>query len=318
MKIIINFAIIICSVSSVYSKQYVLGTDFGENTIDILVTEPSGEVSTIWVCSDLQSGVWTRLWNGDGIITEVISTGNPVDAQEKIYTVSNLWDSAVFVMAPFLEDEPLVLTNDLTVGSRGEEVAMLQAWLSNAGFLDLGDGPYGYFGSSTQSALANFQDSVGIVPSVGYFGPITRSYIASMTPHVAYQLVSTETSSPYEEGDLGLFRFEFEISNFTDEDIYIPKRVSESTIEIVGPSNNQSPAIYLDSYNAEDIGEYYRVRVNQTVDFQLIVAVTVDNTGFYSTTLRGISWSCTASTENQSLTIANSTTDSIFIVGTNL
>lgn len=68
-------------------------------------------------------------------------------------------------------------TRSLTVGSRGADVTELQTTLAAAGFLTVS--PTGYFGSLTKRALAQWQASVGISPASGYFGPITRAYIAS-------------------------------------------------------------------------------------------------------------------------------------------
>ncbi|MES2315072.1 MAG: peptidoglycan-binding domain-containing protein [Patescibacteria group bacterium] len=63
---------------------------------------------------------------------------------------------------------------DLTVGSRGDDVSDLQGFLGEQGYLAMPVGvPFGYFGSLTQSALKNYQASIG-VSSTGYYGPITR------------------------------------------------------------------------------------------------------------------------------------------------
>jgi hypothetical protein len=76
-------------------------------------------------------------------------------------------------------------TRDLTLGSTGADVQALQQFLNGAGYAVAvsGAGSAGneseYFGQLTQSALANFQLAKGITPPAGYFGSITRSYIAS-------------------------------------------------------------------------------------------------------------------------------------------
>lgn len=77
-------------------------------------------------------------------------------------------------------------TRDLTLGSTGEDVKALQQYLNANGYVVAasGAGSVGnestYFGSLTQAALAKFQAANGISPAAGYFGPITRSKIASM------------------------------------------------------------------------------------------------------------------------------------------
>ena len=72
-----------------------------------------------------------------------------------------------------------VLTGrDLTVGDRGTDVADLQGILSEQGYLEVPMGvPYGYFGPLTQSALARYQASLGVVPASGYYGPVTKSRV---------------------------------------------------------------------------------------------------------------------------------------------
>lgn len=67
---------------------------------------------------------------------------------------------------------------DLTVGSSGEDVARLQTFLEESGFLFIPSGvAKGYFGQLTRSALSKYQQSKQIEPAVGYFGPITRERI---------------------------------------------------------------------------------------------------------------------------------------------
>lgn len=78
---------------------------------------------------------------------------------------------------------PYTFTRDLMLRSVGEDVRALQAYLNTHGFpvASEGLGSIGnetdYFGSLTAQALARFQASKGIVPSIGYFGPITRRII---------------------------------------------------------------------------------------------------------------------------------------------
>jgi hypothetical protein len=75
---------------------------------------------------------------------------------------------------------------DLSGGSTGEDVRALQEFLNTHGFSLVSEGPGSpsnettFFGSLTKAALAKFQAANGITPSVGYFGPKTRSFIAGM------------------------------------------------------------------------------------------------------------------------------------------
>lgn len=72
-------------------------------------------------------------------------------------------------------------TTDLTIGSTGSQVVALQTFLEQKGFLVMPVGvAKGYFGGLTKAALARFQAANGIVPAVGYFGPITRGRVNAM------------------------------------------------------------------------------------------------------------------------------------------
>ncbi|MDQ3076859.1 MAG: peptidoglycan-binding protein [bacterium] len=67
---------------------------------------------------------------------------------------------------------------NLTLGSRGEDVRNLQTFLESKGVLVMPAGvPKGFFGSLTKASLARYQSSVVISPASGYFGPLTRAYI---------------------------------------------------------------------------------------------------------------------------------------------
>lgn len=66
---------------------------------------------------------------------------------------------------------------DLTLGSVGTDVTVLQKWLLSKGYL-IPSGATGYFGTQTQEALAQYQRSIGITPVAGYFGPVTRMAVS--------------------------------------------------------------------------------------------------------------------------------------------
>jgi len=76
-------------------------------------------------------------------------------------------------------------TKDLKFGTSDAEVRFLQQYLNSNGFIIsvAGAGSTGqettYFGPATQDALIRFQQSKGITPAAGYFGPITRQYIVT-------------------------------------------------------------------------------------------------------------------------------------------
>lgn len=67
---------------------------------------------------------------------------------------------------------------DLTIGSTGTNVMLLQSMLITQGYLAI-SAPTGTFGPLTQTALINYQKAHGITPATGYYGPTTRAYLAS-------------------------------------------------------------------------------------------------------------------------------------------
>jgi len=68
-------------------------------------------------------------------------------------------------------------SNDLIMGSSGQDVVNLQTWLISNGYdipaVSSGAASKGYFGSQTKMALINFQRAVNF-PAFGFFGPMTR------------------------------------------------------------------------------------------------------------------------------------------------
>ncbi len=68
-----------------------------------------------------------------------------------------------------------VFNRDLTLGSTGYDVFVLQRIMVNQGLATFE--PTGFFGNLTQKACGALQDSLKIAPDVGYFGPRTRSAV---------------------------------------------------------------------------------------------------------------------------------------------
>lgn len=74
----------------------------------------------------------------------------------------------------------ILIGQDMTVGSTGQGVAVLQSLLSELGYLSVPAGvPFGYFGSLTQNAVARYQAAMNVSPAAGYFGPITKASMRS-------------------------------------------------------------------------------------------------------------------------------------------
>lgn len=67
-------------------------------------------------------------------------------------------------------------TKNLSIGSSGDEVKLLQERLQDLGFFPASIDPNGYFGPTTAAALKKFQSANGVAP-VGYVGPNTRKVL---------------------------------------------------------------------------------------------------------------------------------------------
>jgi peptidoglycan hydrolase-like protein with peptidoglycan-binding domain/phosphodiesterase/alkaline phosphatase D-like protein len=98
------------------------------------------------------------------------------DAQTQILlNVASLSDQTMNV-----PQDLAVFNTDLQLGMTSEDVNELQQFL-----IYEGDYPEaqvtGYFGTLTQNAVIDFQQKYGILPAVGYVGPITRHTIATIS-----------------------------------------------------------------------------------------------------------------------------------------
>ncbi|MEK7624345.1 MAG: hypothetical protein AAB404_01270 [Patescibacteria group bacterium] len=76
-------------------------------------------------------------------------------------------------------------TKDLTLGSKGDDVKALQDLLISANKGSAAAslaavGATSFFGNLTKAALSEYQAAAGVSPAVGYFGPKTRAYVASL------------------------------------------------------------------------------------------------------------------------------------------
>ncbi len=83
-----------------------------------------------------------------------------------------------FVSTPHAhaESPDILAGSDLSVGSTGQGVVVLQGLLSEMGYLNVPVGTtYGYYGSLTQAALGKYQASQNVSPTAGYFGERTKT-----------------------------------------------------------------------------------------------------------------------------------------------
>lgn len=88
----------------------------------------------------------------------------------------------IVVVNPISPGGPIcpVFSRSLSIGATGIEVTQLQAYLNAHGYLTVS--PTGYFGPLTQSAVARWQATGGVVglgvSGSGIFGPLSRAYFS--------------------------------------------------------------------------------------------------------------------------------------------
>lgn len=78
-----------------------------------------------------------------------------------------------------VDPSKLTFQRDLTLGSSGYDVFVLQRFLASQGLFTVE--PTSYFGLVTQAALSAYQKQQGIEPTLGYFGPLTRAHLNPLT-----------------------------------------------------------------------------------------------------------------------------------------
>ncbi len=103
----------------------------------------------------------------------------------KVSTSVIVGASLIFVFATMLlvptskvnaaEYPNILVDSNLTVGSTGQGVVVLQGLMSELGYLNVPIGiPFGYYGQLTKNAVASYQSARNVTPAVGYFGPVTK------------------------------------------------------------------------------------------------------------------------------------------------
>lgn len=98
------------------------------------------------------------------------------------------------VMQASMEDEheeDCVISRDLGVGVRGEDVECLQHALIDEKLLSV-QAPTGYYGSLTKEAVEHWQERKGL-PATGYFGALSRAAFTAGSAHEEEMRAETET-----------------------------------------------------------------------------------------------------------------------------
>src|SRR5690606_3549375 len=117
----------------------------------------SGSVSAPTTPTQVIAGLQVQL---QALITQLIAMGGtvPTDIPTNLSITENL---------------PV---RDLTIGMSGEDVRALQNLLISQGY-SIPAGSTGFFANQTRSALSMYQSANNISPAIGYFGPITRTFM---------------------------------------------------------------------------------------------------------------------------------------------
>jgi 3D (Asp-Asp-Asp) domain-containing protein len=144
--------------------------------------------NTIKKISSIGLSMTTAVWlSGAAMVLPVASAATVEELQAQINALLAQIQQLQQQLAKQVPVAPTYdFKRDLTVGSKGDDVKALQQFLNSKGYkvADTGAGSPGNetttFGPLTKAALAKYQAAVGISPSVGYFGPKTRAYIATL------------------------------------------------------------------------------------------------------------------------------------------
>lgn len=100
--------------------------------------------------------------------------------------ISNIGNASAEISSPLNSKS---FTRNLTIGDRGNDVSALQQFLITSGFLKILT-PTGYFGPATKTALSAWQTKVGVYPSAGFFGSISRGRIDATVGQIKTDVIA--------------------------------------------------------------------------------------------------------------------------------
>ncbi len=175
-----------------------------ETTAQYLATAESARqmlISNGWTITD--GGVYTAPPSGgsSGTRTRMPSTSQilppapptsapptsevPVDRDEILVRIAELEQLIVLLqtqagmpVSPIPTDSEIpddcFFSRDLMTGSSGEDVTCLQSYLTSTGDFSYSEGPTGYYGEVTRTAVRRWQERNEILPAAGYFGSISQ------------------------------------------------------------------------------------------------------------------------------------------------
>ena len=199
----------------------------------------------------------------------------------------NALQSSSTVASSPVATSPCVFNRDLTIGSTGADVTALQQFLVSKGYLIMPAATsYGYFGSLTESALAQFQADNGISPAVGYFGPQTRAVVC--TPLNTTTITNVSQPSPV-SGTSGAASVDLK-ANGVDGPVTVPygtsvkftwdSKYANACTASVSPSDSTSSAWNSSSKGSVNttVGQAFsNLTANKTFIFTLTCTNTVNS-----------------------------------------
>lgn len=279
--------------ASSYAEKFVkineINLDETGQTVSLLVEESrfGPPAYTVWR-SDSPDGNFERLLISNQI-REIIRDPNGNNPNEYLYLIDVGKEPKQFYkMAPILYEGWSIDENIKKYSAAREEASELQVFLWEQGYLDLditkGLGDFLYV---SVDALKEFQRDVGIYPASGECDLMTRAVING---GVEKPLLGCEVISTNVDEGAGEFKITFELSNLTDEKIYVNKYPHFQIIE--HPTNN-AYATGLYSYAERDMFyEWFIIKPGEkNARFTFKVKIIIFSTGnFYSVKLDGLSW----------------------------
>jgi hypothetical protein len=166
----------------------------GSYTITYVAHDSSGNYATSTRAVNVtQSNVSGNGSSGGASITQQISTLIAMGKTALAQHIESQWPQLFSSTTTAFTQEPSTqgisqaspFARDLMLGATGSDVKALQQFLNAHSALVAKTGPGSagdettYFGVATKEALITYQKANGITPTSGYFGPLTRAYIAT-------------------------------------------------------------------------------------------------------------------------------------------
>lgn len=150
------------------------------------ISVPTPESSSTSVATNSNETLSSlRVILGNGQLVHVDTSGNFLNESGSFVSNSSVAAAVTATPPPSAFSQQIrAIATDLRQGSVGSDVRAIQQFLvtQNKGVAAQSLATVGatsYFGKLTRAALAEFQANVGIRPSLGNFGPVTRQYLST-------------------------------------------------------------------------------------------------------------------------------------------